>query len=298
MLTSKSFNLKLSGIVGAIYAAVTNATITVAASGSTVAFNSVSYSANKTNANAIVTVVRSGDVSAAASVDLATVDVTANDVFLGGTNGTATTLANDPYFGQYFDPTGYGDYVSVNSTVNFPPGSASQDVPIPLLNNPLGGIRPVDHGSNRWFQCIISNPAGNGLQLGSITNARVNISDTLAHGTIAFGPTNYLGTVSGGTVDLTITRSGGSDGIATAYFNPFRTGDTAFATVDYAIFAANTFNNHVVFGDGETSKVITMTLLSGGGTYPKTSHPRLNTPELLFGATYSTRTNAVVTITP
>jgi hypothetical protein len=295
---NKSFNLKLSGAVGAIYGDVTNATISILAK-TNITFSAVSFTANKTNANALVTILRNGDVSQPASVDISTVDVTVDDVIASGTNGTATTTANDPYTGNDYDPSGYGDYQSINNTVNFPAGSGSQTVSIPLINNPLGGIRSVDRGSNRWFACRISNPQGiPGTELGSITTARVDIQDTLKHGTIQFSAAHYTNSATGGLANITINRTGGSDGIVVAHFNPVTSGDTAIAGTDFDTVASNTFeSNELIFNPGETSKIITLTLFVNNGTaYPKTAHIKLNDPS--YGATFGSLPNSILHITP
>jgi hypothetical protein len=296
----RSFNFRLATPVGCLLGPVTNSSITILDSGSgpsIISFSAPTFVANKTNASAIVTVTRSGGLSSAASVDIATLNVTADDVIASGANGTATTVANDPYAGSFYDSDGFGDYLSINNTVTFEAGVSSKNVSIPLLNNPLGGIRSVDRGSNRWFMCKLSNPTGTAAQLGNITNAHVEITDTLKHGTIQFNPVTYNASAASGSVNITVTRTGGSEGIVLAYFNPTRTGDTAVANTDFDGIALGTFFNFIVFNPGETSKVITLSLFSAAGSYPKTAHMSLNTPQLLFGATYGV-TNATLTITP
>jgi hypothetical protein len=286
-----TFSFRIGTPVGCILAAPTNATVNIidpfASPNSVFNFSAPVFAVNKTNGNAVVTVTRTGGLANAVSVDLGTAD------------GTATIAANDPTAGDYYDPTGEGDYLAVGTTVNFPAGVSSTNVLIPVLNNPIGGIRPVDGGTNRWFNCQLFNPQSpGGASLGSTTVARVDILDTLKHGMVQFGAAAYSGSTNVGSVNITLTRTNGSEGIVTAYLNPFHSGDTAFPTVDYDIFAGNTFNNHIVFNPGETNKIITMFLFSPGGTYPKTSHLNLNTPEFLFGGSFGPRTNAVLTITP
>ena len=186
--------------------------------------------------------------------------------------------------------------------MTFDPGVSSLNVAVPLLNNPLGGIRSVDGGSNRWFTCHLTNPAGNGVQLDNNTNARVEIVDTLMHGTVQFSSATYSASASGGVATITLNRTGGSDGIVVFHFLPFRSGDSAQLGSDYDYFASGPGvddNNNVIFQPGDTSQTFTLNLHVNNATaYPKSIHMSLNSPEFFFGATLGTVSNAVLNITP
>lgn len=291
----RSFNVRVSAPVGCILGPVTNASITIldnVAGPSVISFSSATYVVNKTNASALITITRSGGLT-----DPATVNIFSTD-------GTATTQGNDPYLGLLsYDPSGFGDYQLINNTVNFGSGVSSVTVAVPLLNNPLGGIRSVDGGSNRWFTCHLTGPTGTGVQLGNVTNARLEILDTLKHGTVQFSAATYTASASGGSANITFNRTGGSDGIVVFHFLPYRDGDSAQVGLDYDLFATNTggdeFSNNLVFQPGETSKTVTLTLHVYNGTaYPKSVHMSLNTPEFFFGATLGAIGNATLNITP
>ncbi len=300
----RSFSFRLSAPIGCILGPITNSSIAIqdnSSAPSVISFSAVNFPANKTNANALVTLTRSGGLAASASVNIFTVDATADEVRTSGANGTATTAANDPYFGNSYDTNGFGDYQSINHTVTFPAGSNSLTVAIPLLNNPIGGIRSVDRGSNRWFNCSLANPQGTSL-LGSVTSARVDIADTLNHGSVQFSAASYSASASSltpttGSVDIILNRTGGAAGIILVHFLPTHSGDTAQPPFDFYGIADNTEYNEVTFADGETSKVLTLNLnVYNTTSYPKTAHLSYNT--LRFGAVSGSISNAVLTITP
>ncbi len=289
------FNIRLAAPVGCILGPVTNSAITIldSVSGpSFISFSAVNYLANKTNASVLVTLTRSGGLSDPASVNIFSTD------------GTATIQENDPYKGLLsYDLTGFGDYEHINNNIGFDSGVSSVTVAITLLNNPIGGIRPSDGGSNRWFTCSLAFPAGNFVQLGNVTNTRVEILDTLKHGTVQFSAASYTASAATGNADITLERTGGSDGIVSFHFLPYGDGDSAQPGADYDLFATNTggddFSNNLVFQPGETNKTISLTLFVNNATaYPKSAHLSLNTPEFFFGATLGTVSNAVLNITP
>jgi hypothetical protein len=280
-----TLSFRITTPVGSILAAPTNATINIidpsVSANSIFNFSAPVYSANKTNGNAVVTVTRIGGLANAVSVDVGTDD------------GTAKILANDEYAGAFYDPTGEGDYLSTGTTVSFAPGVSSANVPIPVLNNPLGGIRPNDGGTNRWFTCSLSNPQGPGSQLGSTATARVDILDTLKHGTVAFSARSYTNSAAGGNAAITINRTGGSDGTVLIYFAIVPGTAQPQSPADYDVNASGFY----VFSPGETSKVVNVPLFVNNATaYPKTATLVLNTP--YFGDTVGAVSNVVLRITP
>ena len=244
---------------GAVLIPVTNTTITILDSNSGVSIVNLGapvFTANKTNANAVVTLTRTGGLLNESSVTIATADGTA---FVNGTYGS--------------------DYTAINRTVTFRAGSNSLTALIPLVNNPYGGMDIIGNGSNRWFTCTISNPQG--CQLGTTAGARVDILDTLAHGTVQFSAANY-----------TNSAAGGSAGIIAVYYAMFKPGDTAVPPADYDASVSDC----QIFNPGATTHTVTVPLHVHGAAYPKKASLYLNTP--VFGATLGTISNAVLTITP
>ncbi len=270
---NRTFTFRIAAPSGCIYGAVTNQLMTIVDGGNTsatISMSSANFVANKTNAYAVVTLTRTGGLNTNSSVDISTAD------------GTAKILATDPYQ--------EGDYVGINNTVTFPPGSATQTINIPLINNPYGGNSPIGFGSNRWFSCSIANPQG--ASLGTITSAQVAIADTLHHGTVQFSSATATASAASGAVTFNLTRTGGSDGKVYVYFSNDTTTGTATNGIDYASPSSFQF-----FDSGVTNLTVTVPLqVSSNIPYPKIAVFLLNTP--YFGVTIGSVSNSVLTITP
>jgi len=170
-----------------------------------------------------IPVVRSGSKTSAVSVSHATA------------NGTAQAAI---------------DYTSTNGTTNIAASATNGTVTVPIANRP--GFQ-----GNRTFNVTISNPqavTGN-VSLGNTTTTTVTIveSSAPAPGQLALSNATYSTAENGGSLNITVQRTGGSDGTANVTLstaNGSASGPGDFTPV----------NTVVAFLNGETSKNISITI--------------------------------------
>jgi len=145
----------------------------------------------------------------------------------------------------------YGDFGW--TTLTFAAGETSKTQRIAIVND------TVVEG-NETFNVLLGNPTG-GATLGSVTAAAVTIqdNDTAASpvpGSFEFAVSSYSVNEGAGSVNITIKRVGGSDGVVTV---DWRTqGVTATYGDDYGDFGWTT----LTFAAGETSKTQGISIVS------------------------------------
>ena len=183
------------------------------------------YSVSEADGNLVISVSRSGGSSGAVSVSYATA------------NGTATA-------GQ--------DYTSTSGILNWADGeSNAKIITIPLLNDTV-------FENNETFTLALSNPTG-GLSLGSISSATVTVTSDDAQplpGLVALAQQSYTVSETGGSLMVSVSRSGGSSGAVSVSYATAN--GTATAGQDYTA-TTGTLN----WADGETgAKTFNIPLLN------------------------------------
>lgn len=179
--------------------------------GGTVAFSLPAYSVNENAGTVTVTVTRTGGTDPA-EVDYATAP------------GTATAGA---------------DYTTTAGTLTFAAGQTSQSIIIPILDDAI-----VE--APETFTVTLANPES--ATLGAPATTTVTIND-VENGSVQFSSPTYTVSEDGGSLTVTVTRTGGS---------------TGSVTVDYS-----TSSGTATSGADFTATSGTITFLAGDST-PKT----------------------------
>ena len=233
----------------------------------TLAFSSATYSIGEAGGTVTLTVNRTGGTDGAVAVDYT----------LGG--GTATGGAS----------CGAGvDYVNTGGTVSFANGEASKTFTVAICNDAI-------FEGNETFNATLSN-ATNGATLGSPATAVVTIVDdeVASPGSLQFSSAAYSVGEAGGTVTLTVTRTGGSDGAVSINYGLGGGTATGGASCGGAVDYINT-GGTVSFANGDTSKTFTVaicndTVFEGNETFNATLSGATG------GATIGSPSTAAVTI--
>jgi hypothetical protein len=195
---------------------------------------------------------------------------TAARVSYATSNGTATADTGTPH-----------DYAPTSGTLTFAPGQTMKSFTVATHNN-------TSVEGARTFLLRLLDPLG-GADLGSPSTAAVTILDNDLAGTIQFSVGAYTAREGDAQALIRVTRTGGTASGAAVEFTA--SGGTATANVQYEPVLAQ----HVVFGVGQTSQVLTVNLLDDatvGGH--KTVNLSLGGPA--GGARLGTRSTAVLTI--
>ena len=176
---------------------------------------------------AVVSVLRTGSLNATTKVLFETVDITA-------TGGAAA---------------GAGvDYISVSRTLTFAPTETKKDVQIQIIDDTLAE-------GNETFKVRLSNPENGTLSPTVLSEAIVTIVDDDKAGTVQFGAAAFSVSETAGSIDITVTRTGGDAGPATVAYS---TGDgTATAGEDYTATSGV-----LTFGFKEVKKTFTVPILA------------------------------------
>jgi hypothetical protein len=151
---------------------------------------------------------------------------------------------------------------------------------VPILND------AADDG-DRTVILTLSNPGGGAL-LSARGTATLTITDNDAGGTIQFGATNYNVSESGGSVTVTVTRSGGSASVASVDYAT--SNGTATAGADYTATSGS-----LTFAAGRTSRTFTVAI-ANDGTAEANETIALTLSNPAGGAVLGTRSSATVTI--
>ncbi|WP_254508368.1 Calx-beta domain-containing protein [Anatilimnocola floriformis] len=186
-------------------------------------FSSATYAVNETNGTATITVTRTVGSDGAVSVAYAT------------SNGTATAGS---------------DYAATSGVLSFAAGELSKTFTVSIINDTA-----VE--SPETVTLTLSNPTG-GATLGSQATSTLTItSDDVATvpGALQFSSATYSVSETNGTVTITVTRTGGSDGaVSVAYAT---SNGTAAAGSDYTA-TSGVLN----FAAGEISKSFTIPIIN------------------------------------
>lgn len=258
---NETFSVTLTNPVGATLGTPNPATVTILDKSSTVQFNPAVLSVNEGN-NAVLTVSRTGSSVGAVTVAYATA------------NGTALSG---------------GDYLATSGTLSWADGDGTdKTITIPIVNDSV--IEP-----NETLTVTLSAPVG--AALGSAKSATVTIQDNEAANTLQFNPATAGVSEGGGSVSLSVTRTGSSTGAASATWSTadgsakagldytaqsgtltWAAGDASAKTItipileDTLVEAAETFTINLTTAVGATlgtAKVATVTIAdneSGAGT--------------------------------
>ena len=210
---------------------------------------SVSESAGSTN----ITVTRTGSTAEAVTVDYAT------------SNGTATAGS---------------DYTSTSGTLTFNARESSKTFPVSIANDTYDE-------NDETVNLTLTNPTG-GAVLGSQSSATLTITEDDIGGVLQFSAAAYSVNETGGSIVITVSRSGGSaSNVAVAY----ATGNgSASAGSDYTATSGT-----LTFGAGETSKTFAVPIANDGlAEGNETINLSLSNPT--GGATLGALAAAVLTI--
>ncbi|MFV1984356.1 MAG: Calx-beta domain-containing protein [Thiohalomonadales bacterium] len=210
--------------------------------------------------NATLTVTRKGGISGTVKVNYNTVA------------GTATAG---------------NDYTATKGTLTFAEGIISQTITIPIVDD-------TEVEDNETFTVDLSTPSG-GASLGATTSNTVTIieNDVAQPGVLAFSVGTWSVNEGVGTTMLTVTRTGGSDGIVTVNYNTvdgIATASTPATISDYT-----SANETLTFAAGVTSQTVMLTIVDDTQVEGnETFKVNLSTPT--GGASLGARTSNTVTI--
>jgi glucose/arabinose dehydrogenase/ribosomal protein L35AE/L33A len=215
------------------------------------------YTVNENGGTATITVTRTGGSDGAVSVNYST------------SNGSATSGS---------------DYTATTGTLNFAAGELSKTFTIPITNDTA-----VE--SSETLNVTLSNPTG-GATLGSQITGVLTITDddvATQPGSLRFSNSSYSLAENGGTLTVTVTRTGGTSGAVSV--NYATTNGTATAGSDYTA-ASGTLS----FANGETSKTFTIAVTDDSAVEAsETVNLTLTNPT--GGATLGSPATATFTIT-
>jgi hypothetical protein len=244
--------------------------------GETLQFSQPIYAVNEGDGTVTVTVTRTGSTTDVVSVTYFTTDGTAT--------GAATCNLG----------SGTSDYITATGTLTFQAGVTSQTFSIQICNDTVFESNPNPEG----FNVNLVNPT-NGALLGSQASAIVQITDNDAAvpGNLGFAPTAYLIPESAGTVQLTVSRGGGTNGTVSAtitFANQTAIGGASCATpgVDFI----NTPQT-VTFTEGQATANVSVTICDDAnfeGNPNETFTATLSGPT--GGATINANSTATITI--
>ncbi len=219
--------------------------------------STAAYSVNENGGTATITVTRSGGSDGAVSVNYAT------------SNGSATSGS---------------DYTATSGVLNFAAGELSKTFTIAIANDTA-----VE--GNETINVTLSNPTG-GATLGSQVTGVLTIQDddvATQPGALRFSNSSYSLAENGGTLTVTVTRTGGTSGAVSV--NYATSNGSATAGSDYTA-TSGTLN----FANGETSKTFTIAVTDDNAVESgETVNLSLSNPS--GGASLGSPSTAIFTIT-
>ena len=195
----------------------------VAANAQTLEFSSEVYTVDEGGGTVTLTVVKSGTATGPISVHYATTDVD---------DGDASAAAG-------------ADYVASEGEVTFAPNETTKTIEITIKEDAV-------YEKSEMFYVALSNPTG-GAALRQPYAAQVTITNNDPAPTVQFSSANYTVNESGGSVTLTITKSGPTETYSTVFYKT-RDG-TAASPSDYS-GRGDDFTALVLMGAEETTKEI------------------------------------------
>jgi hypothetical protein len=257
-------SLSLSGCGGTSGSSSTGATSAApaaapdTASSDPIAFSADNVSVSQSAGSISLTVTRTGGAASAVSVDFDTADGTA----VAGT-----------------------DYDSSSGTLQWAENDSSpKTITVPISNAaPFSGVKS--------FQVVLTNPTGNGAQIGSPGGTTVSISGdaTAEVGSIELSDDTYSVAQTTATMSVTVNRTGGATGAVSVAYST--SNGTAVSGTDYTAT-----NGVLEWADGDaTSKTFNVSISNATGfDGNKTFNVALS--DARSGATLSAPSSAVVTI--
>lgn len=196
-----------------------SATLNIINDDSAISFGAANFTRNENSVDGLATIQI---IRTGSTLGSATVDFTTT------TNGTATVLL---------------DYLATTNSLVFAPGETVKQVTIPILNDLL-----VEGDETVTMQ--LTN-AGGSLLLAPTTATLTIVDDDFAPGKVGFATPAFTVTENAGTAQITLIRTNGRSGVVSVQY--FTTDITATTGIDYTPASGS-----VVFGDGETNKVISV----------------------------------------
>lgn len=236
----------------------------------TVQLSAATYSVGEASPTVTITVNRTSGTDGAVSVNYSLSDGTA-------TGGAACG--------------GSVDYINTGGTVNFAAGQSSQTFTVAICNDAV-------FEGNETFNVTLSGATG-GATIGAQASAVVTITDdeVAVPGTLQFSSATYTVGEAGPTVTITVTRTGGSDGIVTADYATVAGGTaTGGAACGGAVDYVNT-SGTVTFGNGVTTPQTFNIPICDDATVESAETVNLALSNATGGATLGTPNSAVLTIT-
>ncbi|MBD2492629.1 Calx-beta domain-containing protein, partial [Aulosira sp. FACHB-615] len=240
-----------------------------------------------TQVNAVISIIDNDAVPGTIAFSQATYSVNENGTPIsqvtltrtGGSDGEVSVLLT-PSGGSATAPD---DYNNTPITVIFTNAETSKTVSIPIVND-------SKFEANETINLILSNATG-GATIGIQNNATLTIvnDDPFLPGAIAFSAANYSVNEDGTPINqVTLTRTGGSDGEISVLLTPSNGSATA----------PNDYNNTpitVIFADGEISKTVTVPIVDDT-KFEANETVTLSLSNPTGGATLATQQTATLTI--
>ena len=218
---SETLNLILTNVGGgATLGATNNATLTIVDDESSIAISSATYTVSEAGTNVAIRLVRGGALLTPVSVDFTTANISADDG---------------------------SDYRATNGTVNFPINTTNQTILVPIIND------TIVEGAET-FNFRIFNPQG-GVQLGTITNTVVTITDNDVGGIINLSASSYSVAETGTNAVITLLRTNGAASGVSVLLTV--ADGTATAGLDYT-----NVTQTVTFIAGETNKKVNLPIIN------------------------------------
>jgi len=195
---------------------------------------------------------------------------TINVIRYGGNVGSVTVK----YETQNGTADSGSDYDLSEGTLSFADGKTTASFQVPIIDD-------NEAEDNETVFVKISDPGG-GAQIGSPDTATLTIVDndegdgssadvSNAHGVFIFSAVEYQASEDMSSVTVTIDRNSGTSGAASVKF------ETTDGTADSTYYDQN--NATISFGEGESSKTVTITVKDNGITNGnKTVNLKLSTP--------------------
>ncbi len=222
----------------------------------TLQFSSAAYSVAENGGSINITVTRTGGSDGSVTVAYTT------------TNGTATSGS---------------DYTATSGTLTFADGVTSQNFSIPILND-------TAYEGDETLSIALSNATG-GATLGTPNTATLTITDddpAPLPGTLQFSSAAYSVAENGGSINITVTRTGGSAGSVTVDYTT--SNGTATSGSDYTATSGT-----LTFTDGVTNQSFAIPILDDT-TYEGNETVIISLSNVTGGAELGTPNSAVLTI--
>jgi hypothetical protein len=183
---NETVQLTLSGPTnGAVIGSIGSATLTIVDDDSNLQFSAPAYAVSEAGPAVSLSVTRTGSAAIQASVSYATA------------NGTASAP---------------GDFAASNGVLNWPAGDgAAKTITVPITNDSA-------FESNETFTVTLGSPSGANLISPSTATVTINDNDDPVPGVLQFSVPEYFAIEGDGTVTISVTRSGGTDGAVSVQY--------------------------------------------------------------------------------